>query len=112
MTARGLAALLRRAAGDRFWWLDVTGLSVAGLLLLAAVWPRSVDAGPNLRAFYETFGGGAAIDVGRQMLAELLETIETNDRVICAQKPEMLIALGLVLIVLSVVGAVPVALLG
>jgi hypothetical protein len=165
MTGRGLAALLRRAAGDdeeivvqmlvaraqsrldaqlqglhsldlkalgllgadaaaagvlaavhdavnRFWWLDVTGLSVAGLLLLAVVWPRSVDAGPNLRAFYETFGGGAAVDVGRQMLAELLETIETNDRVTRAHKSELLIALSLVLIVLSLVGAVPVALLG
>src|SRR5436853_1922637 len=46
-----------------FWWLDATGLAVAGLLLLAVVWPRSVDAGPNLRVFYETFGGEAAIDV-------------------------------------------------
>ena len=99
-------------AVNRFWWLDATGLALAGLLLLAVVWPRSVDAGPNLRAFYETFGGGAAVDVGRQMLAELLETIETNDRVTRAHKSELLIALSLVLIVLSLVGAVPVALLG
>jgi hypothetical protein len=60
MTGRGLAALLRRrAAGDdeeivvqmlaaahdavnRFWSLDATGLAVAGLLLLAAVWPRRI----------------------------------------------------------------------
>ena len=46
------------------------------------------------------------------MLAELLEAIETNDRVIGTQKVEMLIELSLVLIVLSVVGAVPLALLG
>jgi hypothetical protein len=99
-------------AVNRFWWLDATGLAVAGLLLLAVVWPRSLDAGPNLRAFYETFGGGAAVDVARQMLAELLETIETNDRVTRVYKSELLIALGLVLIVLSLVGAVPLALLG
>jgi hypothetical protein len=109
--AAGMLAAVHDAV-NRFWWLDATGFAVAGLLLLTVVWPRSLDAGPNLRAFYETFGGGAAVDVGRQMLAELLQTIETNDRVIRAQKPEMLIELSLVLIVLSLVGAVPVALLG
>jgi hypothetical protein len=72
---------------NRFWWLDATGLALAGLLLLIAVWPRTLDAGPSLRAFYETFGGGAPVDVARQMLAELLETLETNDRVIRAQSP-------------------------
>ena len=99
-------------AVSRFWWLDATGLAVAALLLLAVVWPRSADLGPSLRAFYEAFGGGAADDVARQMLAELLETIETNDRVIRTQKSQLLIELSLILIVLSVVGAVPLALLG
>lgn len=99
-------------AVNRFCWLDATGLAVAGLLLLAAVWPRAVDLGPSLRAFYEAFGGGAAVDVARQMLAELLETIEANDHVTRARRAEMLIELSLVLIVLSVVGAVPLALLG
>jgi hypothetical protein len=109
--AIGVLAAVHDAV-NRFWWLDATGLAVAGFLLLAAVWPRRLDAGPSLRALYETFGGGAAVDVARQMLAELLETIETNDRVTRAHKPELLIALSLVLIVLSLVGAVPVALLG
>ena len=109
--AAGVLAVVHDAV-NRFWWLDATGLTVAGLLLLAVIWPRSVDAGPNLRAFYETFGGEAAVDVGRQMLAELLETIDTNDRIIRAQKPEVLIELSLVLIVLSVVGTVPLSLLG
>ena len=109
--AAGVLAAVHEAV-NRFWWLDATGLAVAGLLLLAAVWPRRLDAGPSLRAFYETFGGGAAVDVARQMLAELLETIETNDRVTRAHKPDFLIELSLVLIMLSLVGAVPVALLG
>lgn len=109
--AAGVLAAVHDAV-NRFWWLDATGLAVAGSLLLVAVWPRTVDAGPNLRAFYETFSGGAAVDVARQMLAELLETIETNDRVTRAHKPEMLIGLSVVLIVLSLVGAIPVALLG
>jgi len=94
-------------AVNRFWRLDAAGLALAGLLLVVAVWPRTLDGGPSLREFYETFGSAAAVDVGRQMLAELLEAIETNDRVIRAHKPEMLIELSLVLIVLSVVGAFP-----
>jgi hypothetical protein len=109
--AAGVLAAVHDAV-NRFWWLDATGLAVAGLLLLAVVWPRSLDLGPSLRAFYDAFGGGPAVDVGRQMLAELIETIETNDRVIHAQRPEVLIELSLVLIALSVVGAVPLALLG
>jgi hypothetical protein len=111
VAAAGVLAAVHDAV-NRFWWLDASGLAVAGLLLLAAVWPRRLDAGPSLPAFYETFGGGPALDVARQMLAELLETIETNEHVIRAHKPEMLIELGLVLIVLSLAGAVPVALLG
>jgi hypothetical protein len=74
-------------AVNRFWWFDATGLALAGLLLLVAVWPRTLDGGPSLREFYETFGSAAAVDVGRQMLAELLEAIETNDRVIRATNP-------------------------
>jgi hypothetical protein len=46
------------------------------------------------------------------MLAELLEAIETNDRTTRANKPETLIELSLVLILLSLIGAIPVALLG
>ncbi len=42
------------------------------------VWPRKLDEGPNWREFYERFGGGAAVDVGRQMLSELLAAIEEN----------------------------------
>jgi|ERR671934_896301 hypothetical protein len=97
---------------NRFWWLDAAGLAVAGLLLLVAIWPQRLDVGPSLRAFYETFGSGAAVDIARQMLAELLEAIDANDRVTNARKPEMLIKLSLVLIVLSLGGAIPVALLG
>lgn len=97
---------------NRFWWLDASGLAVAGLLLLVAVWPRSFDVGPSLRAFYDTHGSGAAVDVARHLLAELLEAIETNDRVTRAHKAETLVELSLVLIVLCLIGAIPVALLG
>jgi hypothetical protein len=99
-------------AVNRFWWLDVSGLAVAGVLLMVTVWPTKLDVGPSLRAFYDTFGSRAPLDVARQMLAELLEAIDANDRAMRSRKPETLIKLSLVLIVLSLAGAVPVALLG
>jgi len=99
-------------AVNRLWWLDASGLAVAGLLLLIAVWPRSFDVGPSLRTFYDTHGSGAAVDVARHLLAELLEAIETNDRVTRTHEAETLVELSLALIVLCLIGAVPVALLG
>jgi hypothetical protein len=52
------------------------------------------------------------VDVARQLLAELLEAIETNDRITQTHKAETLVELSLVLIVLCLIGAIPVALLG
>jgi hypothetical protein len=100
------------SAVNRFWWLDASGFAVAAVLLLVIVWPAPFDVGPSWRAFYEAFGSGAALAVGRQMLAELLEAVASNDRVAKARKPDTLIRLSLVLIVLSLIGAIPVALLG
>ena len=58
------------------------------------------------------FGSGAALDVAHHMLAELLEAVASNERVARARKPDALIRLSLVLIMLSLIGAIPVALLG
>jgi hypothetical protein len=99
-------------AVNRLWWLDAAGLAAAGLLLLIAVWPRSFDFGPSLRAFYDAHGSGAAVDVARHLLAELLAAIETNDRIARAHKAEALVELSLVLSMLCLIGAIPVALLG
>jgi hypothetical protein len=61
------------------WWIPAAGLGVVALLLFVALWPRRLDSGPNWRVFYETYGGGAAVDVGRQMLGELLDAVDSND---------------------------------
>jgi hypothetical protein len=100
------------SAVNRFWWLDASGFAVAALPLLVTVWPAPFDVGPSWRAFYEAFGSGAALDVAHHMLAELLEAVASNDRVARARKPDALIRLSLVLITSSLIGAVPVALLG
>ena len=43
------------------------------------MWPRTLDEGPNLRDFFETFGGEAYPLVALQMLGELLAAVEVND---------------------------------
>jgi hypothetical protein len=97
---------------DRLWWAVASGFGVAGLLLLATVWPRRLDAGPSVRTFYETFGNGTPLDVSRQMLAELIATIDANERIARARKLDGLVKASLILIVLSIAGAIPIALLG
>jgi hypothetical protein len=99
-------------AVNRFWWMVASGLGVAGSLLLVTVWPRKLDLGPSVRSFYEAFGSGATLDLARQMLAELLEATEANDRLTRTRKPEALIKVSLILIALSLAGVIPVALLG
>lgn len=49
------------------WWIPAAALGLAGILLLAAVWPRTFDLGPDTRQFYETMGGGTRLDASRQM---------------------------------------------
>jgi hypothetical protein len=96
----------------RLWWAVASGFGLAGLLLLVTIWPRKLDAGPSVRAFYETFGDGTALDVSRQMLAELIAAIDTNEQIARARKADELIKLSLILILLSITGAIPLALLG
>jgi hypothetical protein len=99
-------------AVNRFWWLPASGLAVAGLLLLATIWPRDLDTGPRWQTFYETSGSGTALEVARHMLAELLEAVDANDEAAAAWKSESVVKLSLDLITRSLVGAIPVALLG
>ena len=62
------------------WWIPTAALGVAGLLLLAAVWPRTFDVGPDPRRFYEAMAGRTRLDASRQMLAELLAALDRNNR--------------------------------
>jgi hypothetical protein len=96
----------------QLWWAVASGFGLAGLLLLATVWPQKLDAGPSVRTFYETFGNGTPLDVSRQMLAELIVTIDANERIARARKLDGLVKASLILIVLSSAGAIPIALLG
>lgn len=109
--ALGLLIATHDALG-RLWWVPVAGLGVAGFLLLVTVWPRKLDEGPNWREFYETFGGGTAKSVGRQMLAELLAAIDENERRTQTRKPNTVFKAGLILMAVSLVTSFLIALVG
>jgi len=62
------------------WWIPTAALGLAGLLFLAAVWPRTFDVGPDPRRFYEAMAARSRLEASRQMLSELLAAIDGNDR--------------------------------
>ena len=42
-----------RGSLNALWWIPTGALGVTGVLLLAAIWPRTFDLGPDPRKFYE-----------------------------------------------------------
>jgi hypothetical protein len=70
-----------------------------------ALWPRRLDSGPNW-VLYETYGGGAAVDVGRQMLGELLDAVDSNDESLSKPLGKILVfKVAFALLVVSLIGA-------
>jgi hypothetical protein len=88
------------------WWLPALSLGVSGVLQIVAVFPRQLDSGPSWRWIYETYGGGAPLDVGRVMLAEILAAIDRNDT--SSRKPHgknFLFKIGFAALVIGMIGA-------
>ena len=89
------------------WWLPAAGLGVAGVFLIASIWPRRFDFGPDIEAFYSEMGGGTPLEAARQMLAELLQSIKANRK----DSKILLAWIGLALMVVSLLGCLPVVFL-
>jgi hypothetical protein len=106
--AIALLVAVREALGH-LWWIPSLALGLAGVFLLAAVWPRHFDLGPDTRAFYERMRTSTELVALRQMLAELLAAIEEND----ARTPDKgrLFKVGFALVVIGLLGALAVAVL-
>jgi hypothetical protein len=103
-------ALLVAARNELSSWWTVPGfaLGIAGVLLLASVWPRTLDAGPDPRDFYEKMGSSTRLDATRQMLAELLAAGDANDLLLPPKR--RLFKAGFALLVAALLGALIVAL--
>jgi hypothetical protein len=63
---------------SRVWWLAAAALGASAVALLATVWPRAFDVGPDPRRFYETMAGSTPVQSARQMLSELIAASEHN----------------------------------
>src|SRR6266516_4087518 len=97
-----------RDALNALWWIPAGALGVTGVLLLAAIWPRTFDLGPDPRKFYEEMGGGTRLAATRQMLSELLAAADENDRQLPAKS--RLFKIGFALLVVALLGSLTVAL--
>ena len=111
VTAAGIALMAAvRAAVHELWWLPTAGLGVAGVLLLASVWPRTFDLGPDPRRFYEAMATSTRLVASRQMLSELLAAVDGNDRHL--PRKNRLFKAGFGVLVASLLGCLGVALAG
>jgi hypothetical protein len=107
------AIALMVAARDEFsgWWaLPAFALGVAGVLLLAAVWPQELDAGPDPRSFYEAMARTTRLEASRKMLAELLAAADANRGRV--QGKRRLFKVGFAVLVAALLGALAVTLAG
>ncbi len=81
VTAAAIALMVAvRAAVNELWWLPTGAVGGAGVLLLASIWPRRFDLGPDPRRFYEAMATSTRLAASRQMLSELLAAVDANDR--------------------------------
>jgi hypothetical protein len=94
----------------RLWWLPAVGLAFAGVLMLAAVWPRTFDVGPDTRDFYEKMATSTRLEASRQMLTELLVAGDANDFQLPIKR--RLFKAGFAVLVAGLLGALPIALGG
>jgi len=117
--ARGVLALAVAAIAllvathnsiNRFWWIPTVGLAVASALLMLSVRPRRFDVGPDLRWLYDHWSRQqtSAADAAREMLSELLLSLANN--LSPMRRKEVYFKLGFAVLVLSLLGSIPVAL--
>ena len=77
-------------------------------MLLLVVYPVTLDDGPRWSAWYEAFGGGAAVDVGRRMVVDLTQSIDRNAAT--TTRNGRIFKCGFVLMLVGLAGCVAVAL--
>ena len=111
VTAAGIALMVAvRRSVNEVWWFPTGALGVAGVLLLASIWPRTFDVGPDPRRFYEAMVTSTRLAASRQMLSELLAAVDVNDRHLPGKN--RLFKAGFGVLVVALLGCLGVALTG
>src|SRR3989442_13453404 len=92
---------------NALWWIPAGVLGVTGILLLAAIWPRTFDLGPDPREFYEVMGTSRRVAATRQMLSEPLKAVDEHGRQLPGKN--RLLKFGFALLVVALMGSLTVA---
>jgi hypothetical protein len=110
----GAIALMVSVHEDLYflWPIPTAALGVVAAGLLWAVYPTKLDSGPDIGDFYDAFGGGFELATKQQMLADMLKTIENNETNRRNTMRNWVYKRCFVLLVISLLGAVAVALTG
>jgi hypothetical protein len=66
----------------KYWWIPTIGLGASALFSAVAVRNREFDQGPELEAFYSTWGGSSLAEANAAMLSELLRAGGRNRTVL------------------------------
>lgn len=110
LDAAAIAVLVAaHEAINRFWWIPTIGLFLAGSLLIACVWPRRADLGPDPREFHSQMEDGPVVEAARELLIESLGGTAANAAVL--REKARLFWLALAVFSLSLVACLPIALL-
>lgn len=107
--AIALLVATRDAVGSA-WLLPTVLFGLAGILLLAVLWPRAFSTGPDARAFYERFGTSSRLTATRQMFSELLAALDRNEGQLPGKNSTF--RRGVAVLVIAVLSAVIVTLVG
>src|SRR5207247_4733696 len=79
----------------------------AAVLLIGAIWPRSIDLGADLVDFHQRMRLASRLQSAREMLLDTLEATATNDAAIASKTR---LYLGLAVFVVALIGCLPVSL--
>jgi hypothetical protein len=92
----------------RLWPLVLVGYLVAAALLIAASWPRTFQMGVVISDFYEEMSESSPLEASRQMLSELNDCKDNNDKPV--EQKVALFIWGLKVLLVSLVATIPIAL--
>jgi hypothetical protein len=91
------------------WWIPTLGFLLTGILLIASIWPRTADLGPDLIDFHDEMRESTPLEAARAMTSHLyIAAANANDSMI-AKGALFWLSLGSLL--MSTVGCLPVILL-
>lgn len=93
---------------NELWWLPAAGAVIAGALMVASVWPRTLDLGADLVDLHDKMREKPRLNAARSMFNAVSQSADRADAILSGKT--FLFRLGLVALALSLLGSLPVVL--